>query len=97
MKEYKYKINGSIYKVSVGDIDNNVAHVQVNGTPYTVELENTTKPDTVGEAHRPAAAARTETDAKVIASAPAGARSHQDHAPLPGEIRSVPGKVSESV
>ena len=44
MKEYKYKINGNIYKVSVGDIDNNVAHVQVNGTPYTVELE-------IGRAH----------------------------------------------
>ncbi len=56
MKEYKYKINGNIYKVSVGDIDNNVAHVQVNGTPYTVELENTTKPVTVVNSPRPAAA-----------------------------------------
>ena len=39
MKEYKYKINGNLYKVAVGDIDNNVAQVEVNGTPYTVELE----------------------------------------------------------
>ena len=39
MKEYKYKINGTEYKVSVGDIDNNEAQVLVNGVPYKVELE----------------------------------------------------------
>ena len=33
MKEYKYKINGTEYKVSVGDIDNNEAQVLVNGVP----------------------------------------------------------------
>lgn len=33
MKEYKYKINGNLYKVAIGDIDNGVAEVEVNGTP----------------------------------------------------------------
>ena len=37
MKEYKYKINGNTYKVTIGDIDENIAHVEVNGTPYKVE------------------------------------------------------------
>ena len=97
MKEYKYKINGNIYKVSVGDIDNNVAHVQVNGTAYTVELENTTKPVTVVNSPRPAAAPRTETGAKVIASAPAAAGSHQVKAPLPGVVLSIPVKVGDTV
>ena len=32
MKEYKYKINGNIYKVAIGDIEDNIAHVEVNGT-----------------------------------------------------------------
>ena len=27
MKEYKYKINGNTYKVTIGDIDENIAHV----------------------------------------------------------------------
>lgn len=31
MKEYKYKINGNLYKVSVGEIEKNIAHVEVNG------------------------------------------------------------------
>ena len=44
MKEYKYKINGNLYKVSVGDIDGKNVHVEVNGTPYTVELEKEAAP-----------------------------------------------------
>lgn len=40
MKEYKYKINGNLYKVTVGDIQDNNVKVEVNGTSYTVELEN---------------------------------------------------------
>ena len=39
MKEYKYKINGNDYKVSIGDIDHNIATVEVNGVPYKVEIE----------------------------------------------------------
>lgn len=42
MKEYRYKINGNLYKVTVGDIEDNNVRVEVNGTPYTVELENRT-------------------------------------------------------
>ena len=38
MKEYKYKINGNIYKVGIGDIDHGIAEVEVNGTPYKVEI-----------------------------------------------------------
>ena len=29
MKEYKYKINGNSYKVTIGDIEDNIAHVEV--------------------------------------------------------------------
>ena len=43
MKEYKYKINGNTYKVTIGDIDENIAHVEVNGTPYKVEMEKAPK------------------------------------------------------
>ena len=44
MKEYRYKINGNLYKVTVGDIEDNNVRVEVNGTPYTVELEKQNKP-----------------------------------------------------
>lgn len=37
MKYYNYKINGNAYKVGIGDIDNGIAQVEVNGIPYKVE------------------------------------------------------------
>ena len=36
MKEYKYKINGNTYKVTIGDIDENIAHVAVSYTHLTL-------------------------------------------------------------
>lgn len=44
MKTYNYKINGNIYKVGIGDIDNGIAQVEVNGIPYKVELEKRAHP-----------------------------------------------------
>ena len=58
MKEYKYKINGTPYTVAVGEIENNIAHVEVNGTSYVVELDEK-KPVKVAQAPRAAAAPRT--------------------------------------
>ena len=46
MKEYKYKINGNLYNVTIGDIEENIAHVEVNGTPYNVEMEKAPKKTT---------------------------------------------------
>lgn len=97
MKEYKYKINGNLYKVAVGDIDNNVAQVEVNGTPYTVELEKK-EAVTVVNKPRPSAAPRTETGAKVI-SKPAASMSggYGIKAPLPGVVLSINVKAGDVV
>ena len=66
MKEYKYKINGNSYKVAIGDIDNNIAQVEVNGIPYKVELEKKGTPVTVVKATRPSAAPRTTSGEKSL-------------------------------
>lgn len=97
MKEYKYKINGNIYKVAVGDIDNGIAQVEVNGTPYKVELE---KKETVKvvSAPRPSAAPRTQGGEKVIAKpAATSTGGHQVKAPLPGVVVSISVKVGDTV
>lgn len=39
MKKFKFKINGSEYEVSVNEVENNIAEVEVNGTAFTVEVE----------------------------------------------------------
>lgn len=98
MKEYKYKINGNLYTVAVGDIDNNIAQVSVNGTPFKVELEKKKDPVTIINAPRPSAAPRTNTGDKIIAKpAAASAGSYQVKAPLPGVITTISAKVGDVV
>ena len=98
MKEYKYKINGNTYKVAVGDIDDNIAQVEVNGIPYKVELERSSAPVKVVQAPRAAAAPRTASGEKVIAkpaAAPTG--GFVVKAPLPGVVLSISVKVGDTV
>lgn len=40
MKKYRFKIRGNEYDVEIKDFDNTTAEIEVNGTTYTVELEN---------------------------------------------------------
>lgn len=44
MKEYKFKINGNDYQVTINSVEGNIADVTVNGTSYQVEMENTPAP-----------------------------------------------------
>lgn len=97
MKEYKYKINGNNYSVEVGDVDNNLVTVTVNGTPYKVELAEAPKSAPVA-APKPAPAPRTESGAKVVAAAPAAATGgYQVKAPLPGTVLSIAVKPGDAV
>lgn len=98
MKEYKYKINGNVYNVSVGDIEDNIAQVEVNGTAYKVELEEKVKAVKTVSAPHPAAAPRTASGEKVITkAAPAAAGGYAVKAPLPGVVMSINVKVGDTV
>lgn len=83
MKEYKYRINGNLYSVKVGDIDNNVAKVEVNGMPYKVELDKAEKPVTIVQKPRPSAAPRTDSGAKVIAKPQVASGGFKSRLPCP--------------
>ena len=41
MSQYKFKINGKDFDVTVNGIENNIAAVTVNGIDYNVELDST--------------------------------------------------------
>ena len=99
MKQYKYKINGNDYTVSIGDIDHNVAQVEVNGVPYKVQLENPSAKaaPVVIKQVKAAPAPRTETGAKVIAKPTAAAGQKTVKAPLPGVIIDIKVKVGDTV
>ena len=99
MKEYKYKINGTVYKVGIGDIDNGIAEVEVNGTPYKVELEQKSAPSIKVSAPKAAPAPRTATGEKVIAkpAAAAAAGGTAVKAPLPGVVLDINVTVGQAV
>ncbi len=87
-----------MYKVAIGDIDNNIAEVEVNGVPYKVELDKEKKPVTIINAPRPSAAPRTADGGKVIAKpATKSTGGHKVVSPLPGTVVSIAVKVGDSV
>ena len=99
MKEYKYKINGNLYNVVIGDIEDNIAHVEVNGTHYTVEMEKKPKAapapkPVVRPAAKPAAAAAPAAAAP--AAKPAAGKSGVK-SPLPGVILDIKVNVGDEV
>ena len=63
MKEYKYKINGENYNVTINEVGQTTAQVEVNGVAYSVEWEKPEAPKPVvvakpaAPAAKPAAAA----------------------------------------
>ena len=91
MKEYKYKINGNPYNVVIGDIEDNIAHVEVNGTHYTVEMEKKPKQTVAVARPRPAAPTASVSKPKPAASK-GGVKS-----PLPGVILDIKVKVGDAV
>ena len=90
MKEYKYKINGNVYNVVIGDIEDNIAHVEVNGTHYNVEMEK--KQKAAAPIARPRPAAVAAKPAAKPAAAKGGVKS-----PLPGVILDIKVKEGDVV
>ena len=96
MKEYKYKINGNVYKVAIGDIEDNIAHVEVNGTPYKVEMEKAPKV-VVKPVARPAATSAPAAPATpVVKPAAASTGKSGVKSPLPGVILDIKVNVGDT-
>lgn len=98
MKEYKYKINGNVYKVGIGDIENGIANIEVNGTPYKVELEEKEVAVKTVKAPKTSAPAKTVTQGSPVAKPQVQSTGgYVVKAPLPGVILSIPVKVGDTV
>lgn len=94
-KEYKYTINGNQYEVAIGEIEDNVATVVVNGEEYKVEWEPEPEPEKKVVVRKPAAA-EAATAAPVEGAARVNA-SNAVKAPLPGVITSIEVEVGQDV
>ena len=100
MKVFKYKINGSPYKVVVQNAEDTTIELEVNGTPYVVEIEQSKK--------KPASriqrqAVPSSGSSAPIANKPAVKRAASAagsivvNSPLPGIIFDLLVKVGDTV
>jgi len=97
MKQYKYRINGNLYNVTVNDIEENIANVEVNGTLYSVELEKPAKPVVAKVVTKPAAAPKTDKGAPVVSRPAASSSKSAIKSPLPGIILEIKAKEGDIV
>ncbi|MBQ0006215.1 MAG: biotin/lipoyl-binding protein [Alistipes sp.] len=99
MKEYKLKINGNDYNVTINDVEETVAYVEANGTPFKVEFEKPiTKPKTITVINKPKSAAPAAPAVQVnkpAAAVPAGGNAV--NSPLPGVVLEISCKDGEAV
>ena len=87
MKEFKFKINGNDYNVSITNIEGNIAEVEVNGTPYKVEIDKELKQTKTPKLVRPASVPSTDTHPSVAKTqSPGTATTGAIKSPLPGVI-----------
>lgn len=82
MKKFKFTIHGNDYSVDVHGIEDNLARLEVNGTPYNVELHRIVKASKTPTIVRPPIKQQVKPDIQKRA----GGSSHPILAPLPGAI-----------
>lgn len=95
MSNYKFKISGKEYNVTIGSIEDKIAKVNVNGKDYEVELENQPAAAPAVAAAPVAAAAQAAPAAP--AAKPAAGAGVKVTSPLPGVIIEVSVKEGQAV
>ena len=96
MKQYKYKVNGAQYDVTIDSIVGNKAKVEVNGIPFEVEMQGSSLVEAELptqaplEGATPAAAPATPVPAAApVAPAAGPGAGNPVKAPLPGVVTKV--------
>lgn len=102
MKQYKYKVNGAQYDVTIDSIVGNIAKVEVNGIPFEVEMQGSSLVEedlptqVADETAAPAVAAAPATvEAAPAAGAPGAGAPVK--APLPGVVAKILVSVGQAV
>jgi biotin carboxyl carrier protein len=92
MKTYKFTISGNRYTVNIKSFEDNIAEIEVNGTPYTVEMEHEIKTTKTPKLVRPERPAQ-----KPPAEIQKGSGLSKITAPLPGTIFKIIAKEGDTV
>lgn len=91
MNTFKFTINGSDYQVEIGKIENNIATIEVNGTPYEVELHRE-----VRKSKTPSLVRKVVNEPQVEVARKDKGASSPVRSPLPGTVLRIlvkPGEI----
>jgi biotin carboxyl carrier protein len=101
MNEFKIKINGNDYNVVINNVEENTIDVEVNGLPYSVEMEKPLRKKTAVKPAVTRSVENTVSAPTVQVAKPsevsAGGAAGAVKSPLPGVILEVFVKVGDSV
>lgn len=91
MKRFKFKINGNIYETEIIDIEDNIATIEINGSRYTIEVDQDLTPIKTPKLMRTPAVPSTDVHPAVSkTSSPTGPKgTGYIKSPLPGVILDI--------
>jgi len=96
MKKFKFTINGNLYDVEIGSIEDNVAQVTVNGSTYDVMIDRSIVQQKTPKLVR--SSVGTTDGAKAKTNTPDASKgSGVVKSPLPGTILELHVKVGDQV
>lgn len=102
MKEYKYKVKGAEYTVTINEVEGKTASVEVNGVPFEVEMDRpmnmvhtpVVRP-VVHVHHGPVHAVESAPVAQQ--AAPAAGSGHAVRSPMPGTVVAIAVTTGQAV
>lgn len=97
MKVFKYKINGSPYRVVVQHSDSESVELEVNGTPYRVELEQKNKKPLSQIQRVTKSTSEPTTSTSKPAVVPKASTGSSVKSPLPGVVLEIKVSVGDTV
>ena len=93
MKKYKFTINGADYSVEINNVEDRTIELDVNGTPYTVQIDKEVKQTKTPTLLRSVAVPTTDQGVAVKV----GAKTGTIKSPLPGTILDIFVKIGDKV
>ena len=96
MKNYKLKINGNSYSVDINNVEGQIIELEVNGTPYKIEVDKEIKQSKTPKLVRKEAVPSTDSTPSTVKTT-SSSKIGSIKAPLPGTILDVYVNVGDHI
>ncbi len=94
MSTFKYTIDGKVYNVEIGEVNDTIANVTVNGESFSVEMEKQAEP----EKKKPVLGQPKSEDSETETASKANVNTNNAlRAPLPGVVTEIKVEVGQEV